>query len=89
LIGHEIGDRFGWPWTPERSGLPVDSRFLNQAPRAHAGERISDRQRYQPCDRPAPHRHDDFAAFGNVAHIPAEVVVQLTNSDLCLQRSAM
>jgi hypothetical protein len=36
-------------------------------------------------DWPAAHRHDHLASVGCMAHVPAQLIVQLTNTHLTLQ----
>jgi hypothetical protein len=65
------------------SDLPFwPGRLSDESSGTQVGEWITDRERGESRDALAPHRHEDLSAFGSVAHVAAELVMQLANADV-------
>lgn len=85
LLGDEVGYRF------ERAKLPVLcaallalGRLSHESPRAQIGERVRRVHWRKAGHSSAAHRHHHLAALGGMAHIPAQLIVKLTNADFGL-----
>lgn len=60
-------------------------RVADQAAGAEVGERVLALERTEAGDAPSAHRHHDVLARFDMAHVAAEVVVQLPDADFRLE----
>lgn len=72
-----------------RTGLLGLGWLSDEPPRAQLRERVSVAHSRKPGDSPATHRHDHLAASSGVVHVPAQLIVQLTDTNLGLRRCLM
>jgi len=89
LFGDEIAHRHAGRRTPAGPRMPLALRLLDETTLSQISERVIGSNRGQSCDTAAAHGHDDFAAGCSVADVAAELVVQLTHTDLTLERVLM
>lgn len=85
MLSDEIADRCGRPRTL-RSRLPRALGVLYEPALSQIGQRVIGGYRCQPGDGASAHRHDHLATVGGVADVAAELVVQLADADLTLER---
>lgn len=69
--------------------MPLPQRLLDEATGTQVGKRVVFRYRRQPRHAAATDRDHDLTALGGVTNVAAELIVQLANTDLTLERSPM
>lgn len=89
LLGNEVRYRLKRPQSVPCPGPLGLGRLSHEPACTQIGERISLAHRRKPGHPPATHRHDHLATLGDMAHVSAQLIVQLTDTNLVLRQWLM